>query len=75
MKKQKLNYRFHNPNTEKEAADFILKIFIMANAGKVDEAVRAAAGYGSADHAEGRCTQSGMHTEILLPQQTAELCR
>ncbi len=28
MKKQKLNYRFHNPNTAEVTADYILKVFI-----------------------------------------------
>ena len=31
MKKQKLNYRFHNPNTAEVTADYILKVFIEAN--------------------------------------------
>ena len=26
MKKQKLNYRFHNPNTAEVTADYILKV-------------------------------------------------
>ena len=43
MKKRKLNYRFHNPNTAEQTADYILKIFIEANAGKVKRAIREAA--------------------------------
>ena len=43
MKKKELNYRFHNPNTVEETADFLLKIFIEANAGKVERAIREAA--------------------------------
>ena len=35
MKKQKLNYRFHNPNTAEVTADYILKVFIEVNAKKV----------------------------------------
>lgn len=36
MKKRKLNYRFHNPNTAEVTADYLLKILIEANASKVD---------------------------------------
>ncbi len=35
MKKQKLNHRFHNPNTAEVTADYILKIFIEVNGEKV----------------------------------------
>ena len=38
--KKKLNYRFHNPNSEKVTADYILKIFIEANTKKVELAVQ-----------------------------------
>lgn len=43
MKKRKLNYRFHNPNSAVVTADYITKIFIEANAGKVETAVQKAA--------------------------------
>ena len=43
MKEQKLNYRFHNPNTVEAAADILLKIFIEANQNKAEEAIRKAA--------------------------------
>ena len=43
MKKRKLNYRFHNPNTAEATADYILKILIEANKGKVDQAMQEAA--------------------------------
>ena len=39
MKKRKLNYRFHNPNTAEASADYILKILIEANKRKVDQAI------------------------------------
>ena len=39
MKKKKLNYRFHNPNPPAVAADYILKVFIEANEGKVKRAI------------------------------------
>ena len=42
MKKQKLNYRFHNPNPAAETADYLLKILIEANAEKVQSAIQEA---------------------------------
>lgn len=43
MKKRKLNYRFHNPNSAEATADYILKIFIEANSEKVEKAIQEAA--------------------------------
>lgn len=43
MKQRKLNYRFHNPNSEEETADFLCKLLIAANAGKVERAMEEAA--------------------------------
>lgn len=43
MKQRKLNYRFHDPNPAAVTADYILKIFIEANAGKVEAAIQKAA--------------------------------
>lgn len=40
MKKKKLNYRFHNPNTAEATADILLKVFIEANFKKVEKAVQ-----------------------------------
>lgn len=40
MAKRKLNYRFHNPNPVEVTADYILKVMIEANAGKVEKAIR-----------------------------------
>lgn len=42
MKKQKLNYRFHNPNPADVTADYILKIFMEVNEKKVEQAIKAA---------------------------------
>ena len=42
MKKRKLNYRFHNPNTAEATADYILEILIEANKEKVDHAIKKA---------------------------------
>ena len=41
--KQKLNFRFHNPNTAEATADYILKMFIEASKEKVEQAMRDAA--------------------------------
>ena len=43
MKERKLNYRFHNPNSAAATADYILKILIQSNAGKVKDAIQKAA--------------------------------
>ena len=43
MKKRKLNYHFHNPNSAEDTADFLCKLLIEANAGKVERAIEEAA--------------------------------
>lgn len=43
MKKRKLNYRIHNPNSAVATADYILKILIDANSEKVERAIQTAA--------------------------------
>lgn len=45
MKRTKLNYRFHNPNSAEETADFLCKLLIEANIGKVERAIEEAALY------------------------------
>ncbi len=43
MKKRKLNYRFHNPNSAEATADTLLKVLIEANLQKVEKAIQEAA--------------------------------
>ena len=43
MKQRKLNYRFYNPNSAEDTADFLCKLLIEANAGKVERAIEEAA--------------------------------
>ena len=43
MKKRKLNYVIHNPNSIEKTADLLLEILIAANADKVEQALREAA--------------------------------
>jgi len=43
VKERKLNYRFHNPNTAEATIDYILKVFIEVNEGKVKSAIQAVA--------------------------------
>ncbi len=43
MKKRKLNYQFHNPNTAAATADYILKILMEANTEKVQSVIQEAA--------------------------------
>lgn len=40
LKKRKLKYHFHNPNTVEETTDLLYKIFIEANSDKVERAIR-----------------------------------
>lgn len=42
MKERKLNYRFHNPNTAADTADYILRVLVEANMGKVEQVMQAA---------------------------------
>ena len=43
MKQRKLNYRFHNPNSAEDTANYLVKILIEANAGKVERAIEETA--------------------------------
>ena len=43
MKQRKLNYRFHNPNSAEDSANFLCKLLIEANAGKVERTIEKAA--------------------------------
>lgn len=40
LKKRKLNYRFHNPNTREATADYIAKLFVEVNENKVKQALQ-----------------------------------
>ena len=42
MKKRKLNYRFHNPNTAEVTANYLVKILVEVNAEKVERAIEIA---------------------------------
>ena len=56
MKERRLSYRFHDPNPAAVTADYILKIFIEANVGKVEAAIqKAAEAIPDADEEPGRC--------------------
>lgn len=43
MIQRKLKYRFHNPNSAEDTANFLCKLLIEANAGKVERAIEEAA--------------------------------
>ena len=43
MKQRKLNYRFHNPNSAEDTAEFLCKLLFEANAGKVERAIEETA--------------------------------
>ena len=55
MKQRKLSYRFQDPNPAAVTADYILKIFIEANTGKVEAAIQKAAETIPADEEPDRC--------------------
>ena len=42
MKKPKLHYTFHNPNTPDATADFLVKLFIEVNQPKVEQMIHQA---------------------------------
>lgn len=46
---RKLNYRFHNPNSAEDTADFLCKLLIEVNADKVERAIEEAAAAKQAD--------------------------
>ena len=56
MKQRKLNYRFHNPNSAEDTADFLCKLLIEANAGKVERAIEEAAS---------RCAEESEYIAVL----------
>lgn len=43
MKQRRLNYRFHNPNSAEDTANYLVRILIEANAGKVERAIEEVA--------------------------------
>lgn len=45
LKRTKLNYRFHNPNSAEDTADFLCKLLIEVNAEKVERAIEKTAIY------------------------------
>jgi len=56
VKQRRLSYRFHRPNPAAVTADYILKIFIEANTGKVEAAIqKAAANLPNAGEEPDRC--------------------
>lgn len=58
MKQRKLNYRFHNPNSAEDTADFLCKLLIEANAGKVERAI---------EEATSRCAEGSEY--IAMPEE------
>ena len=64
MKRTKLNYRFHNPNSAEDTADFLCKLLIEVNAGKVERAIEDAALY----------VESGDYISENLTENLGKLC-
>ena len=63
MKQKKLNYRFHNPNSAEDTADFLCKLLIEANAGKVERAIEEAAS---------RCAEGNEYIAELRKMEVVE---
>lgn len=64
MKERKLNYRFHNPNSAEDTADFLCKLLIESNAGKVERAIEEAAS---------KCAEESEY--IAEPEETVSIRR
>ena len=62
MKQRKLNYHFHNPNSAEDTAEFLCKLLIEANAGKVERAIEEAAS---------RCAEENEY--IAEPEKTEKV--
>ncbi len=43
LKRTRLNYRFHNPNSAEDTAEYLYKIMVEVNSGKVERAIKNAA--------------------------------
>ena len=41
MRKRTLNYKFNNPNSEEDTAEFLLKFFVEVNRSKVERAIKS----------------------------------
>ena len=63
MRQRKLNYRFHNPNSAEDTAEFLSKLLIEANAGKVERAIEEAAS---------RCAEENEYIAELEKTEKAE---
>ena len=63
MKQKKLNYRFHNPNSAEDTADFLCKLLIEANAGKVERAI---------EEAESRCAEESEYIAVPKDKEVVE---
>ena len=63
MKQRELNYRFHNPNSAEDTANFLCKILIEANAGKVERAIEEAAS---------RCAEKSEYIAALEDKEVVE---
>ena len=64
LKRTKLNYRFHNPNSAEDTADFLCKLLIEVNAGKVERAIKDATLY----------VESGEYISENLTENLGKLC-
>ena len=70
LKQRKLNYRFHNPNSAEDTANYLFKILIEANVGKVERAIEEAAS---------RCAEESEYIseseKIGMPEEQVNIIR
>ena len=64
LKRTKLNYRFHNPNSAEDTADFLCKPMIEVNIGKLERAIEEAALY----------TKNGEYISEVLSEVQEKIC-
>lgn len=72
VQKHKLNYRFHNPCAVDMTADYILKVFMEVNAGKVEKAIREAVNQCPREPAGREAVHADSYAAILFPKE--EVC-
>ena len=64
MKRKKLNYRFHNPNSAEDTADFLCKLMTEVNIGKLERTIEEAALY----------AENGEYISEVLSEVQEKIC-
>lgn len=64
MKRTKLNYRFHNPNSAEDTANFLCKLMVEVNTVKLERAIEEATLY----------TENGEYISGVRPEVQEKIC-